>query len=107
MGSRLELHNEFIDVLGTKGKAESRVYFNPPESVKMKYDCIRYALASPNVKRANNTAYNITPLYEGVVISKSPDCNIPMLLLARFSMCRLGNPYPADNLYHFPFEIYY
>ena len=107
MGSRLDLHDKFIDILGTKDEQESRVYFNPPESVKMKYECIRYALAAPDVKRANNGAYYATPLYDGVVISKNHDTNTPNLILAQFPMCYLGNPYVADNLYHFPFRLYY
>lgn len=110
MGSRLQLHEEFIDILGTKGEQESRVYFNPPESVKMKYDkegCIRYSRSAPDIKRANNAAYRVTPQYDGVVITRNPDSTIPESILARFPMCYLGDSYVVDNLYHFPFTLYY
>ena len=107
MGSRLQLHDEFIDILGTKGEPESRVYFNPPESVKMKYECIRYSRSAPDIKRANNGAYHATAQYDGVVITRNPDTDIPDLFLARFSMCYIGDSYVVDNLYHFPFTLYY
>ena len=107
MASRLKLHEEFIDVLEAKGETESRVYFRPPESKKMKYPCIRYTKAEPNVNRANNKVYGRTDKYEGVVIDYDPDSDIPDKILARFSMCSLGKPYTADNLNHFPFTLYY
>ena len=102
MGDRLDLHEELCGILGSRN-----VYFQPPESVKMKYDAIRYALGGKDVKRANNKAYKSTNQYEGVVITKDPDTIIPDKLLAHFEMCSIGRPYPADNLHHYPFTIYY
>ena len=102
MASRLELHEELCEVLGSRN-----VYFQPPESVKMKYDAIRYELGGKDLKRASNKIYRLTNKYEGVVITKNPDTDIPDKLLARFEMCSVGKPYPADNLNHYPFTIYY
>ena len=102
MASRLELHEELCEALGTRN-----VYFNPPESVKMKYDAIRYKLAGKDTRRANNRVYKSTNRYEGVVITTNPDTAIPDTLLMRFEMCSLGRPYVADSLNHYPFTIYY
>lgn len=107
MASRLELHNEFIDVLGTKDEPKSRVYFNTPESVKMVYPCIRYAKSGVNKLNANNKLYKTTNQYEGVVIDHDPDSEIPDKILHRFPMCSLGRSYPVDGLYHFPFTLFY
>ena len=107
MDSRLELHDEFIEVLETKNESESRVYFRPPESTKMKYPCIRYSKSEPNLKRANNKVYGCVDRYDGVVIDYDPDSKIPDKLLARFQMCSLGRPYTSDSLNHFPFTIYF
>ena len=107
MASRLELHNEFIDILGTRDEPESRVYFQPPESIKMKYRCIRYSKAVPNIKHANNKVYSNINKYEGVVIDYDPDCEIPNKLLDHFEMCSLGKPYTSNNLNHFPFTLYF
>lgn len=102
MASRLELHEELCAVLGTRN-----VYFQSPESVKMKYDAIRYELGGKDFKRANNKIYNSTNRYEGVVITRDPDTTIPDRLCSTFEMCNIGRPYTADNLHHYPFTIYY
>ena len=102
MASRLELHEELCEVLGSRN-----VYFQTPESVKMNYDAIRYQLGTNAIKRANNSVYQNTNQYEGVVITRDPDTTIPNTLLMRFQMCSLGRPYTADNLNHYPFTIYY
>lgn len=102
MASRLELHEELCEVLGTRN-----VYFQTPESVKMQYDAIRYALGGKNLKRANNKIYKSMNQYEGVIITRDPDTTIPDRLLNHFEMCSFGRPYTADNLNHYPFTLYY
>lgn len=102
MASRLLLHEELCDLLGSRN-----AYFQPPASVTMKYDAIRYALSGKDLKRANNKIYQSVNKYEGVIITKDPDSELPDKLLNRFPMCSLGRPYTADNLNHFPFTLYY
>ena len=102
MAERLTLHEDLCGILGSRN-----VYFQPPESVKMKYDAIRYAMGGKDLKRANNKVYNSVNRYEGVVITRDPDTTIPDKLIAHFEMCSLGRPYTADNLNHYPFTIYY
>lgn len=102
MASRLELHEELCEVLGSRN-----VYFQTPENVKMQYDAIRYKLAGKDLKRANNKIYLSTNRYDGVVITRDPDTAIPDRLLSRFEKGSFGTPYTADNLNHYPFTIYY
>lgn len=102
MASRLELHEELCAVLESRN-----VYFQPPASVKMQYDAIRYSLGGKDLKRANNKIYKSMNKYEGIVITRDPDTTIPDKLLARFEMCSIGRPYTADNLNHYPFTLYY
>lgn len=102
MAERLTLHEELCGLLGSRN-----VYFQPPESVKMQYDAIRYELGGKNLIRANNKIYKTTNQYDGVVITRNPDTAIPDAILAHFEMCSFGKPYIADNLNHYPFTIYY
>ena len=102
MASRLQLQSEFEELMGNEN-----VYFNPPASLKMSYPCIRYKGSGKDLKRANNKIYNSTNRYEGVVIDRDPDSEIPDKILNHFSLCSVGSPYVADNLIHFPFTIYY
>lgn len=102
MADRLELHEELCGILGSRN-----VYFETPESVKMKYDAIRYSLGGKDIKRADNKLYRSTNQYDGVVITKSPNTTISDKILSHFEMCSFGRPYVADNLHHYPFTIYY
>lgn len=102
MANKADLHEELCTILGTRN-----VYFNPPESVKMKYNAIRYKLAGKDLKRANNRVYMNTNQYDGVVITKTHDITISDAMLSHFEMCDFGRPYVADNLHHYPFTLYY
>ena len=102
MTSRIELQAILEEILGSRN-----VYFQPPETVKMKYDAIRYELSNKDIKRANNRLYLFTNCYDGVVITQDPDTAIPDAILSHFEMCSFGRPYVADNLNHYPFTLYF
>ena len=102
MASRLNLHEELCEILCSRN-----VYFQPPASVSMKYDAIRYSLSGKDLKRASDKIYIKTNEYEGVFITTNPDTTIPDALLDHFEMCSMGKPYVVDNLYHYPFTLYY
>lgn len=50
MGQRVDLHRKFEIALGSKN-----VYFQPPESVKLKYPCIIYGLSKLPIKHADDS----------------------------------------------------
>ena len=102
MASRLKLHEELCELLGSNS-----VYFQPPYSLKMSYPCIRYSPSEPDQKYADNKNYSKTNRYDGMVIDYDPESGIPDKILEHFEMCRLGRPYTADGLNHFPFTLYY
>lgn len=101
MASRLELQTKFEELLGSRN-----VYYNPPPSLVMKYDAIRYSLSNIKSDYANNIKYNKMKCYDGIVISKNNDPKVIDLLLD-VPYCSFGKPYVADNLNHYPFTIYY
>lgn len=102
MASRAKLHDELCELLGSRN-----VYFQPPASLQMRYDAIRYELADKDIKRANDDVYLMTNQYSGVIIATNPDTALPDMLLKHFKMCSFGRPYTADNLNHYPFTLYY
>lgn len=102
MASRLKLHEEFCEILGSRN-----VYFQPPESVKMKYDCIRYSRSGIDQRNANDKLYLKKDRYEVVVITNDPDSPIPDRILQHFPMCKFDRGYAAKNLNHFVFTIFY
>lgn len=102
MDRRLQLHELFKELLGSE-----YVYFQPPESVNMRYPCIKYELASADLRHANNKAYRVTDRYLVQVIDRNPDSEIPRRLIDSFSMIDTERYYKADNLNHFTFVLYY
>lgn len=101
MNRRLELHSELQRITGL-----GNLYFQPPESVKLKYPCIVYQLADIDIVHANDFAYKGTRRYTITIIDKNPDSDIPEKLyeMAYVSFDRF---YTADNLNHWVFSIYY
>lgn len=103
MARRLKLQEEFEEILGNKN-----VYFQPPASVRMEYPCIKFSRhPGADKHNANNRLYMSTDRYEVIVIDRNPSTDIPDKILNQFPMCALDRVYPADNLNHYVFTIYY
>jgi hypothetical protein len=100
--SRLNLHAELCGLLDN-----INVYYNPPESVKLKYPCIKYSKSGTSTKRANNAIYKFMNRYEVIVIDTNPDSNIGDILLHRLPMCNFDRSYKSDNLLHNVYTLYY
>ena len=102
MASRLELHNELKTLLGSEN-----VYFQPPESFKMQYDCIVYKLNDISNDFANNKTYFYHKRYEVTLITKKADNDKVDAIIQHFPYCIFNRSFVNDNLYHHIFYIYY
>lgn len=100
--SRLELHEKLVSLLGSKD-----VYFQPPETIKMKYPAIVYDLYRVNQRFADNLPYRLMPAYSVTVILRSTDIDWIEKMLNAFEYCSVERIYTADNLVHYSFVIYY
>lgn len=101
MASRLELQSKLEELLGTKN-----VYYQSPESIKMRYTAIRYSKSNYHITRANNSIYNKLTRYEVVVIATKPDDPVIEKIL-ELPYCSFDQHYVADNLHHDVFTLYY
>lgn len=102
MRSRLDFDEELRDLIGN-----SNVYYQPPESIKMKFPCIIYKWTDVDMKRADNFSYHSTRCYDVTVVSKDPDFYLFDEIIERFPMCRAGRSFTYDNLTHRTYTIYY
>ena len=102
MASRLELHEELCALLGSRD-----VYFQPPESVRLKYPCIVYSLSGVNKINANNKHYKLDKRYEITVIDSDPDSEFSDKILEHFQMCSFDRAFVSDNLNHWVHSLYY
>lgn len=102
MASRLELQKTLEETFPSY-----RVYFQPPESFKMKYPCIRYEFDGVSDLKADNSHYHSRNRYTVTVIQDDPDFYSYEVMYKAFSLCSMNQRYVADNLYHETFTIYY
>lgn len=103
MDKRLTLHAELIRILGN-----NNVYFQPPESLKMKYPCIRYKKARPRVEHADDMRYFKKDHYELTVIATDPDEALAIgdRLTESLRYCEFDRPYNSNNLSHVALDLY-
>lgn len=101
MGSRLELHEILCEILGSRN-----VYYQPPESVKMKYPAIVYSRDNIRNTFANNAVYTQKRSYQITVIDKDPDSEI-VERVSRLPMCSFNRHFKSDNLNHDVFILHY
>lgn len=101
MADRLKLHSLLKELLGSEN-----VYYQPPETIKMNYDAIRYSKKNIRSTYANNAKYSMLDCYELIVISRMPDNPVIKKLLA-LPYCNYDRHYVADNLNHDVLTIYY
>lgn len=83
------------------------VYFQPPESLKIKYPCIVYELNNIKTIHANNKPYANFRSYTVTFITWFPDTEIVERLASLPMTSFNGSPFKSDNLYHYRFTIYY
>ena len=100
MADRIDLQSLLEELLGSKN-----VYYQPPESVKIQYDAIRYSKKQIAVSHANEGKYSMRDCYELIVIARRPNHSVIKKLpaLPYYSYHR---HYVPDILFHDVLTIY-
>ena len=101
MASRLELHEKFCEILGSRN-----VYFQPPASVRLNYPAIIYFRKDIDNRYADNLVYKQATAYDVTVIDSNPDSKI-LVEVSTLQTCRFDRHYNVDNLNHDVFTLYY
>lgn len=98
-GTRLGLHDALKAIV-------PNVYYNPPETVKMKYPCIIYSLDDDSVRYASDSRYSSMNRYKVTLIGAPVDSSYRDILLS-MQYCTFDREYIVNNLYHDIFTIFY
>lgn len=98
---RLNLDKILREILGT-----SNVYFQPPDTIKMKYPAIVYSRDDIENDHADNGVYMQSTVYQVVVIDRDPDSEI-VTKVSKMPKCTFDRHYAADNLNHDVFTLYF
>lgn len=101
MGKRIDLHKELCAILGS-----NNVYYQPPETMKIKYPAIVYSKSALGTIYADNSPYQHNTPYQVTFITREADSEVTTKL-ADMKMSRQNSRFTADNLYHDVFTIYY
>lgn len=97
--TRIELHHMLEALPGVRG-----VYYQPPESVKLKYPAVIYSRSHIGNVHADNRVYRQDNSYELIVVGAEPDSALAEAA-ASLPMCRHDRHYVADGLDHDVFTI--
>lgn len=98
-----ELQEILQEIMGNDGK----VYFQPPENLKIKYPCIVFERTNALTNFADNKPYQITKRYTVTLITKTSDNDKYVDKILMLPMCTYDRQFTSDNLVHDVFSIYY
>lgn len=82
------------------------VHFQPPTGYKLTYPCIIYELENIHVRKADNKPYSTYDVYHITYITRDPDDENKRRFLD-IPMCSPEHFFINDNLYHYPFKLYW
>lgn len=100
LNDRLALHELLCEKLGSRN-----VYFQPPESVKMKYPAIVYSRNRIENTSADNIVYRQSVRYTITVIDRDPDSEI-VERISQIPRIMFDRSYISDNLNHDTFTLF-
>ena len=98
---RLELQALLEELLGSRN-----VYFQPPETVRMRYPAIVYNRSRITNRFADNDVYMQDKIYTITVIDPDPDSDIPEKV-SRLPRCSFDRHFTSDHLNHDVFTLYF
>ena len=101
MSNRTNLQATLERILGSRN-----VYYQPPETVKIRYPAIVYMKDDIDSKYANDKKYLNTKRYEIIVIDKKPD-NEAVDKILELPLSSFDRHYTSDNLHHDVITLYY
>lgn len=100
---RIQLHEKLCSILGSRN-----VYYDPPENVKLQFDCIVYSLDQVQQAYANNGTYVLVTGYLLTIITRTPEAQTRIVgeLMKTFSYVGWDRAYVIDHLHHAVVSIY-
>lgn len=101
MGRRLDLQAILEAIPGV-----TKVYFNPPATVKLEYPAILYHRDYAYTEFADNKPYRHCKRYMVTVVDGDPDSEIPDSVAA-LPLCVFNRFYTADNLNHDVYNLFF
>lgn len=101
MRKRDDLHRLLVSLLNT-----DKIFYQPPESMKLTYPCWVYGLSTIDQKKADDGSYLNTKGYMLTYMTNKSDDDTwsPILTLEN---CVFDRTYKTNNMYHYVFTLFY
>ena len=99
--NRAKLHHILEGILGSKN-----VYYDPPESFKLKYPCIVYYMEGFYDISADNQTYRRMRRYNMTYITTDSEDSVADQL-ADLRYCTFNRSFSVSDLFHFAYTIFY
>ena len=99
---KVELITEALKHIGI-----SNVYFEPPQSIKLKYPCAVFKRGVISSRHAGNIIYKIDDSFDLTYIRLDPDDDMTHDILNIFRQIRHTRTFVADGLHHDQYKLYY
>lgn len=101
MGRRLQLQAILKGISGVK-----KVYFQPPENIKLEFPCIVYSRDFVNTQFAGNAPYKLSKRYLVTIITRDPDDEIADRV-SELPTATFSRYFVTDNLHHDIYQLYF
>ncbi len=85
----------------------NKVFYQPPENLKLSYPCIVFERTNALINYADNAPYIKTKRYTVTLITKSADNDFYLDQLLDLPMCTFDREFKTDGLVHDVFNIYF
>ena len=85
----------------------NKVYYQPPENLKITYPCIVFERTNALQSFADNNPYRITKRYTITLMTKTADNDEFLDQLLMLPMCTLDREFKTDGIVHDVFNIYF
>lgn len=82
-----------------------RVYFQPPENLKIEYPAVVFHLSKMEIDRASDVPYKGAKEYSVTLITKDPEPDVIDEIL-KIPYSSLDTTYISDGMNHFVFTVY-
>lgn len=99
--------SELVDMLQTLMGDKVKVYYQPPENVKLKYPCIVVEMSNALLDYADNIAYFKNKRYSLTLMCLDADNDDLVDKLLDLPMCTFDRRFITDRIVHDVFNIYY
>ena len=84
-----------------------KVWYQPPENLKLKYPCIIFGISNALIEYADNNPYQIHKRYTVTLMTRTADNHEMLDKLLNLPLCTFDREFINDDIVHDVFTLYF